>query len=132
MKVEVYFNLHKQLFSVRSYKNGRVFAHATMIRIKDPMFVVRQSGRKQVLREQKKNVHAFVRGKICYVANHEFDVCDDVPNAVDDQTTSVIYNPYKYASFVEYNTEMPVYSASQAWLGLNNGKPFIEVEGVNS
>ena len=130
MKVEVYFNLHKHLFSVRSYKNGRVFAHATMIRIKDPMFVVRQSGRKQVLREQKKNVHAFVRGKIGY----------DVPNAVDEmmvqvnlsQTTSVIYNPYKYASFVEYHTEMPVYSASQAWLGLNNGKPFIEVEGVNS
>ena len=64
MKVEVYFNLHKKLFSVRSVATGRVMFHTYEVCIDNPKFVVRKAGRDKVLRERKKNVHAFVRGDI--------------------------------------------------------------------
>ena len=60
MKVEIYYNLHKNVFSVRH--KGRVIQHTSMAVIKDAEYVVRPAGRAKVLREGKKNVHAFVRG----------------------------------------------------------------------
>ena len=62
MRVEVYFNLHKKTFSVRSAKSGKVLLHTDEVHIENPEFVVRQSGRNRVLSEGRKNVHAFVRG----------------------------------------------------------------------
>ena len=61
MRVEVYYNLHKNVFSVRH--KGRVIQHTKMAVIKDAEYVVRPAGRAKVLREGKKNVHAFVRGE---------------------------------------------------------------------
>ena len=66
MRVEVYFNLHKKVFSVRSVMTGRVILHTDKVHISNPKFVVRKSGRDKVLRERKKNVHAFVRGDATY------------------------------------------------------------------
>ena len=43
MRVEVYFNLHKKLFSVRDCKTGRVVHHTYNIWIEDPVFVVRKA-----------------------------------------------------------------------------------------
>ena len=52
MRVEVYFNLHKHLFSVRSARSGRVILHTDRVHIHNPEFVVRQSGRQRVLKER--------------------------------------------------------------------------------
>ena len=97
MRVEVYFNLHKKLFSVRDCKTGRVVHHTYNIWIEDPVFVVRKAGRERVLREKKKNVHAFVRGTwmqdlLIEDAQKIFDHCG--------VSKEVTYNPYKYDSFV--------------------------------
>ena len=120
MRVEVYFNLHKKTFSVRSCETGRVIHHTDEIHIANPMFVVRQSGRKRVLREGKKNVHAFVRGDApisrLYPSNEKLD--------------TITYNPYKYASFVDKHTKEPVYKASRAWLTVTDKIPTIQAEGV--
>ena len=67
MRVEVYRNLHKGCFSVRALNGedkGRVIDHVQSIMLKDATFVVQPAGRDRVLREQRKNVHAFVRGTI--------------------------------------------------------------------
>ena len=66
MRVEVYFNLHKKTFSVRSCRTGRVIHHTDKVHIANPEFVVRKAGRERVLREGKKNVHAFVRGDVTF------------------------------------------------------------------
>jgi len=95
-KVEVYWNLHKNCFSVRSCKTGRVIAHTKAVDIKDAKFVVRQAGRRKVLQEKKKNVHAFVRG---YLAPMGF------PLAEIGQHGYATYNPYKYDSFVDTATK---------------------------
>ena len=112
MRVEVYFNLHQKLFSVRDCKTGKVFAHSTHVTIRDPKFVVRQSGRNRVLQERKKNVHAFVRGELEDLFHHGLD---DLVEAVV-HGIPVTYNPYKYESFVVKDSEQPIDKAKMAVL----------------
>ena len=110
MKVEVYFNLHKRVFSVRSCKTGRVVHHTKNVHIRDPQFVVREGGRQRVLRERKKNVHAFVRGIMFHYHTVFF---------APDTTTEVTYNPYKHSTFVIKGTEEAVDKAKIAVLSTN-------------
>jgi hypothetical protein len=119
MRVEVYFNLHKKTFSVRSAKSGRVLLHTDEVHIDNPTFVVRKAGRERVLREGKKNVHAFVRGDATFFRHINRPILD-----------TLTYNPYKYASFVDKQTEEPVYNASRAWLTVTDKIPTIKAEGV--
>ena len=119
MRVEVYFNLHKKTFSVRSAKSGKVLLHTDEVHIENPEFVVRQSGRNRVLSEGRKNVHAFVRGDATFFRYTNRPMLD-----------TLTYNPYKYVSFVDKKTEEPVYKASRAWLSVTDKIPTIQAEGV--
>ena len=121
MRVEVYFNLHKKTFSVRSAKSGKVLLHTDEVHIENPEFVVRQSGRNRVLSEGRKNVHAFVRGDATFFRYTNRPMLD-----------TLTYNPYKYASFVDKQTEEPVYKASRAWLSVTDKIPTIQAEGVQT
>jgi len=115
MRVEVYFNLHKHVFSVRQCSTGRVILHTDKVHIRDPQFVVRKSGRDRVLREGKKNVHAFVRGEITH-----FDDFD--PDYLDYSLVS--YNPYKHDTFVDVQDVTPVRTAKRAVLEVRQVKPY--------
>lgn len=72
-------------------------------------FRVRESGRQKVLKEQRKNVHAFVIGTIVPI--------DEVKDRV---SRSVYYNPYKTETFVFADTKEPIHTAEQAWLYSKN------------
>ena len=61
MKVFVYYNLHRKVWSVKALEGenkGRVIAHRDMVVLRNPEGKVSQAGRKRVLQEQRKNVHA--------------------------------------------------------------------------
>ena len=105
MRVEVYFNLHKKLFSVRDCKTGRVVDRVCNIWIEDPEFIVRKAGREKVLREKKKNVHAFVRGR-----GIQNLLVEDASKILDhrEHSQEVTYNPYKYDSFVTKHDAKPI------------------------
>ena len=62
-KVDVYRNLNSDCWSVR--QGARVVCHTDYITLQNCEFVVQPAGRRRVLIEQKKNVHAFVRGYLC-------------------------------------------------------------------
>jgi branched-subunit amino acid aminotransferase/4-amino-4-deoxychorismate lyase len=101
MKVDVYWNLHKQTFSIRSREKenyGRVIRHADHVHIKNPTTVVSKAGRERVLREKKKNVHAVIRGVLIGTDPHRrsFDTC------VQQTTGAHVwhYNPYEHDQFV--------------------------------
>ena len=67
MKVAVYWNLHTHMFSIRALEGpskGRVIAHASALSLADVTTKVSKAGRERVLRERKKNVHAFVIGRL--------------------------------------------------------------------
>lgn len=109
MRVEVYYNLHKKLFSVRALEGkdkGKVISHAHAIHLDKPKFVVQEGGRQRVIREKRKNVHAFVRGII--IENPEDCSCLGM--------FEVTYSPYKYNSFVRKEDESPVFAGDYAML----------------
>ena len=106
--VDVYFNRHKSTFSIRH--KGKVIEHTDTVVIKNPRFVVNESGRNRVLREKKKNVHAFVRG--------EYYTKEDKLNVLDGKKywKGIYYNPYKHGSFVYLETDEPIKKSKWAFL----------------
>lgn len=103
MKVFVYFNLHKKLFSVKALEGpdkGRVVAHVDGAVVYNATLKVSEAGRQRVLREKKKNVHAGVQGEWM----GEYILAKHIARTA----TPLTYNPYKYSTFVEKFTEKPV------------------------
>ena len=112
-RVYVYFNLHKKVWSVR--QDGKIVEHTKYIMLKDARFLVGQAGRKKVLREKKKNVHAGVSGYIV----------ERVPN-VPDFCTTVHYNPYKNETFISFATEKPMLWSPHVVMECRKGKGWVE------
>ena len=109
MKVFVYFNLHKKLFSIRSEDTKRVIYHTDSVILSDAIFKVSQAGRQRVLKEQRKNVHAGVKGVLFAFDNKEFNY---KPKELKEAT----YNPYLYKSFVDKETKEPLTQAHTVFL----------------
>ena len=85
-KVDIYFNLHKNCYSVK--KKGKVVHHLyedEELTLEFVKFVVGKKGRERVLKEKRKNVHAYVRGIIS--------------DKKVENNTEVSYNPYVADSF---------------------------------
>ena len=97
-KIEVYRNLHRKCWSVR--QGGLVKFHCDRVNLRDCQMVVQPAGRAKVIRENKKNVHAFVRGYLCNDARVIQAFCWD----------DIYYNPYKADSFVDFQ-DKPVHTA---------------------
>ena len=95
--VEVYLNLNKNIWSVR--ENGKVIAHMGKVGLSDVTFRVQPAGRARVLREGKKNVHAYAKGNY------------DSSMTTLDLGREITYNPYKYESFVYKDDETPVHNS---------------------
>lgn len=117
MKVRVYRNLHRNCFSIQSYIKGkgwRVTDHAEAITLSDVKFIVKESGRLRVIKERKKNVHAFVEG----ILIAKMDITGLAARKIS-------YNPYKFNSFVDSQTLEPIHIARFATLALHG----IYIEG---
>ena len=106
-------NLHKLVWSVR--QDGRIAEHTKYIMLKDARFLVGQAGRKKVLREKKKNVHAGISGYIV----------DRVPN-VPDFCTTVSYNPYENETFINFSNEKPILWAPHVVMDCKSGRTLVE------
>lgn len=88
--VDAYWNLHRKCYSVRSPKTRRVLGHSHRLVLGDVTFRVSEAGRQRVLREGRKNVHAFVRGT----------VLDDWPERHPiSGRRALTYNPYDGPDF---------------------------------
>jgi len=103
-RVQVYYNLHKKCLSVR-YK-GKVIEHAQEVTLTDARFHVQQAGRERVLKQKRKNVHAYISGKL-----KETFWFTQAPKYTWTAKQRVTYNPYKYKNFVNKKTLEPVTSA---------------------
>jgi len=118
MRVEVYWNLHKHLFSVRSLEGenkGRVIEHSFGITLTNAKFVVQPAGRERTRREKRKNVHAFVRGHVVipFPEHHPHLYISNTALA-----RKVVYNPYKYNTFVDAETKCPVFKGDIVEMGI--------------
>lgn len=110
--VDVYWNLHRDLFSVRSRRRsdyGRVIGHVERFHLTDVSFVVNEAGRQRVLRERRKNVHAFVRG--LWAEDAEL------------RPVRVSYNPYRAPSFLAL--DQPAVWTDEVCGAVNLGHPLL-------
>lgn len=96
-QVKIYKNLHNGLFSVM--QDNLVVAHIECFEMLSVVFKVNESGRQRILKEQKKNVHAFIIGILSSVNNHK---------AKHQNDCGITYNPYKYDCFVWMDNERKV------------------------
>lgn len=118
-KYYIYWNLHKKKFSVK-YK-GKVIFHCDSIVAINVQFNVSALGRERVLREQRKNVHAFVVANSIFPHDEPWGIMDD-----DIYFEPVKYNPYKYATFVDI-CDQPVYNAGVVWLSQEDNKGILRI-----
>jgi len=111
-KVFVYKNLHKDCWSIK--QGGLVKAHTEEIRLWDCSFKVNPQGRKKVIKEQRKNVHAGIVGYIDEMS--DLEIHDTQKRYYQEEFREVTYNPYRYDSFVDKTTEKPIYYSQSASL----------------
>jgi len=109
--VDIYRNLHKNTWSIRSRTTGRVIARADSVVVQNVKFVVQPAGRQRVLDEERKNVHAFVRGTL-----------STTPPDMMVTNVQVKYNPYieepdpRAGHFYEVDTEETIGEADRVVL----------------
>ena len=106
-RVRVYRNLHTGTLSMqtKTEKGWRVTAHPHGVILDSCKFVVREGGRQRVLREKRKNVHAFIEGTLVrqVVAGEEAVERGGGGVLVGEEVHTgqrARYNPYKYSSWV--------------------------------
>ena len=107
MKVFVYYNLHRKLWSIKALEGdnkGKVIAHRHDVVLHKPKAKVSEAGRQRVLREQRKNVHAGVKGTLVHTVENR-------QTPIEFAGTPVTYNPYKFNTFVNAVTHEPVHEA---------------------
>jgi len=109
MKVFVYYNLHRKVWSVKALEGPqrvRVVAHRDMVMLRSPEGKVSKAGRLRVLKEKQKNVHAGIVGEWVEQGSPRSAYSWD----------EITYNPYKYETFVYKDNEEVFSSASLAWM----------------
>tara|TARA_B100001564_G_C20653113_1_gene677847 strand:- start:995 stop:1369 length:375 start_codon:yes stop_codon:yes gene_type:complete len=94
--VKVYRNLHKGCWSIK--QNGLVKAHSDEINLFDCDFLVNEKNRQKVIKEKRKNVHAFVKG---YIWNTPVDLIKQAS-----------YNPYVNNYFYDVNDLASIHKAN--------------------
>lgn len=119
-KVSAFFNLHTKEFSMQGNmyeqyektfytikpenKNRTlVLAHGNGIMLTGASFVVRESGRQRVLKEKRKNIHAFVKG------NYQGSIMDIISTdfeqfVKENKIREAYYNPYTQDCFTDKET----------------------------
>lgn len=102
MKVMVYYNLHKKLFSIKCLKRNKVIYHTKNVVLKNCKLKVSEKGRQRVLNEKRKNVHAGIVGDLISL---------DSQHCKFDFSRELSYNPYKNLTFVKKADGSPVYDA---------------------
>ena len=85
----------------------------------DVTFKVSESGRQRVLKEKRKNVHAFLLAKIVrpyptFSDMYESYLIPDIESGV--KFSHATYNPYKYDSFMNKDTNEKLTSCTRAIL----------------
>lgn len=113
MKVRAYFNFHKKMYSIqkRTDKGWRVIDHVPYLTLENVSFHVSQKGRERVLREKRKNVHAYVRGDL-----REYGPTIRQPFR---------YNPYEAKYFYDLETKDFIHNAEWVFLAVDpNDHPY--------
>ena len=82
---------------------GVVVDHPHAVVLKNVKFRVQPAGRAKVLKEKRKNVHAFVCGQL--VETYGATIPWNNGKKIFSTDFQVVYNPYKYKTFIKDSGE---------------------------
>ena len=133
-RVEVYRNLHYRdeiVYSVRTTHDHLVCRYVKGIIVKGATLAVGPKGNQRVRDEQRKNVHAVVRGNWLTYTDYDTKVPMQSPQSMLKEAKTmaleeenfgwtwkqITYNPYKYKTFVTVEDELPVVTARKVIIG---------------
>lgn len=106
MIVSVYWNLNKKCWSIKH--NNLVIGYADTLLLSNVNFKVSEAGRQRVIKQKRKNVHAYAIGEI-------IETNGSKPEAFTKELT---YNPYYFANFVvKDNPQEVVYASDLLFCG---------------
>ena len=113
---KVYWNLHKKVFSVLAWnvpsKGWRLYTHASCLSASDVQFKVHEAGRQRVIKEQVKNVHAYVIAQDIKILKYS-----ELPDIlINNWYKDATYNPYIYKGFVDAKSKELLSRTSSAVL----------------
>lgn len=97
----IYYNLHKGGFTVQHWVDGKGWRKLDTIDslvAHNATFKISENGRQKVIKERRKNVHAFILCTSFY----------SVKTTRDFFKRELYYNPYKTAAFIDRETENAV------------------------
>ena len=142
MKVRVYYNLHRKLWSIQSYTKGkgwRIVGHASELYLQNVTFRVSEAGRKRVLLQKRKNVHAYAIGTLTHVlggksvsddwCEDDYGQCTINEHFVKDGEpawVAISYNPYLGGNFTTPNgkavnlSAMAIFKSDKSVFGLTS------------
>lgn len=109
MQVFVYWNLHKNCWSIKH--KGKVIHHADQVVMANVQFKVSEAGRQRVIKEKRKNVHAGVNGHLLVFS----PLGEGRPYSLTNPE-AVSYNPYLGPSFYKKNGGDAVFTSNRALL----------------
>ena len=112
---KIYFNLHKKCYSIQAWdsdKRGwRLYEHAFAVHVKDAKMQVNEKGRLRVIKEKRKNVHAFI------VAPFAEKISKKKGNGPGRKMGSIcVYNPYKAPTFHDQKSKQAMHEVDEAVL----------------
>jgi len=106
LPVRVFKNLKVGCYSIM--QKGVIRASAKQVRLADVTFRVREAGRQRMLREQRRNVHAFAVGHLLdYVHPSDARELESMPGH------GVYYNPHETGAFLDCESHTPVTTAGR-------------------
>ncbi len=115
---KIYRNLHKDCWSVQAYnkdkKGWRLYAHEYCLKGINAKFLVNEKARQKVIKEKRKNVHAF----IWVDEYHTIDVryTENADTLKEMGYLRGKYNPYKHDSFIEERASLPLFDCPEVYL----------------
>ena len=120
-KIRIYRNLNNGTMSIQQKidKSWKVTGHVTACVVKDVRFVISESGRQRVIRDGRKNVHAYGEGILLGEAD------DDIYAPY-----SLAYNPYTDASFLDRNSRRSIERCS--FLVVRNNLVFVSADALSA
>jgi hypothetical protein len=126
MRYRIYKNLHKNCFSIKL--KGLVVGYCNAVTILEPRFITSETGRQRVIKEQAKNVHAFIEGCLSDIQGLTLkdgrSVIETPSKTPSDAAQGVLtYNPYEHIGFVD--------KATGVLLGDDLRAVRLDVEGEN-
>ena len=118
-KIRIYRNLNNGTMSiqVKDNKSWKVVGHVTNAIVRDVRFHIQEGGRQRVIREQRKNVHAWGEG----ILIGQFSDSVVAPIALG-------YDPYTNATFVQRGTKNAI--AKCSYLVVRNNLVFVTRDAV--